>query len=405
VWSCERLGIGEMLVGHCHELARAALARMAAVKNLATRLEGSIVVLEPFGEEHVEELWEAAQAPEIWTWLAHVNERETFDKWIELTREALRSGREGPFATREIRSGRVIGSSRYLNVRPADRVVEIGWTWLNPSAWRSGANLEAKLLMMRHAFETLECVRVEFKTDARNERSRAALAALPARFEGVLRNHMTVPDVGLRDSAYFSVIDSEWPDVQANLERRLARGGRPADAPNPNRGMALRYVSTIEDLDALEPVWNALQAHHSEITPDLGPRTPKRASSDAWQIRRSKYEHWLQDPDTFFVVAEADSKPVGYACVTIGMPYASWATGDRLAELETLSVLADQHGKGVGAALLDAAWKRLAEMGVDDMAITTTVTNVNAQGFYERQGFTQRFAVYYGKSPGLSKPE
>jgi RimJ/RimL family protein N-acetyltransferase len=375
---------------------------MAAVENLTERLEGSIVVLEPFGEEHIEELWEAARPAEIWTWLANLNERETFERWIELTREAARSGSEGTFVTRDRRGGRVIGSSRYLNVRPADRVVEIGWTWLNPSAWRNGANVEAKLLMMRHAFEVLECVRVEFKTDARNERSRAALSALPAKFEGVLRNHMTVPDVGLRDSAYFSVIDSEWPAVKANLERRLARGGRPAEPPRPDRGLTLRYANTVEELAALEPVWNALQEHHSEITPELGPRTPKRAAPEAWRIRRSKYEHWLDHPDTFFVVAEAEGEPAGYACVTIGMPYASWATGDRLAELETLSVLADQRGKGAGAALLDAVWSRLAEMGVDDMAITTTVTNVDAQRFYERQGFSQRFTVYYGKAPGSS---
>ena len=139
-------------------------------------------------------------------------ERDRFDRWLELTFEAARAGTEGPFLTRERASGTAIGSSRYLNVRPHDRVVEIGWTWLNPRAWRTGANVEAKLLMLEHAFETLDCVRVEFKTDARNERSRAALAAIPAQFEGVLRNHMIVPDVGLRDSAYYSVIDSEWPD-------------------------------------------------------------------------------------------------------------------------------------------------------------------------------------------------
>jgi RimJ/RimL family protein N-acetyltransferase len=375
---------------------------MAAVENLTARLEGSIVVLEPFGEEHVEELWEAAQATEIWTWLANLNERESFEKWLELTREAEQSAREGTFVTRDLRSGRVIGSSRYLNVRPADRVVEIGWTWLNPSAWRSGANVEAKLLMMRHAFETLECVRVEFKTDARNERSRAALSALPAKFEGILRNHMTVPSVGLRDSAYFSVIDSEWPAVEANLERRLARAGRPVEPPSPGQGLTLRYTDAVEDLAALEPVWNALQAHHAEITPELGSGTPPRADADAWRIRRSKYEHWLRDPDTFFVIAEADDNPVGYACVTVGMPYASWATGDRLAELETLTVLADQRGNGIGASLLEAAWQRLAELGVEEMAITTTLTNVNAQRFYERHGFSQRFSVYYGKSPGSS---
>ena len=106
-------------------------------------------------------------------------------------------------------------------MRPHDRVVEIGWTWLNPAAWRSGVNVEAKLLMLGHAFEPLGCVRVELKTDARNERSRAAMEALPAQFEGILRKHMIVPGVGQRDSAYFSVIDSEWPQVKANLRRRL----------------------------------------------------------------------------------------------------------------------------------------------------------------------------------------
>jgi len=195
------------------------------VQNLTPRLEGSVVVLEPLREEHAEELWAAAQAPEIWAWLAHLNERETFERWLALSSEAARLGEEGPFATRSVASGAIVGSSRFLNVRPADRVVEIGWTWLHPTAWRSGANLEAKLLMMSHAFEQLGCVRVEFKTDARNERSRAALAALPAKFEGILRNHMIVPDVGLRDSAYFSVIDSEWPQVRSNLEDRLRRAG------------------------------------------------------------------------------------------------------------------------------------------------------------------------------------
>lgn len=195
------------------------------MENLTPRLEGSIVTLEPLAEEHTEELWQAAQAPEIWAWLADLNRRERFDPWIELTLEAARSGSEGPFTTRDARTNAIIGSSRYLNVRAADRVVEIGWTWLNPSAWRSGANIEAKLLMMRHAFEGLGCVRVEFKTDARNERSRAALAALPAQFEGILRNHMIVPDVGQRDSAYYSVIDSEWPEVRSNLERRLNSSG------------------------------------------------------------------------------------------------------------------------------------------------------------------------------------
>jgi RimJ/RimL family protein N-acetyltransferase len=193
---------------------------------LTARLEGSIVALEPLGAQHADELWEAAQAPEIWAWLVNLNAgREFFDYWLEASIESARQGSEGPFAIRLRSSGKAIGSSRYLNVRPDDRVVEIGWTWLNPDAWRTGANVETKLLMLTHAFETLGCVRVEFKTDARNERSRAAIAAIPARFEGIMRNHMIVPDVGQRDSAYYSVIDSEWHAVKANLRRRLQPRG------------------------------------------------------------------------------------------------------------------------------------------------------------------------------------
>jgi N-acetyltransferase len=198
--------------------------RLPLAQPLTARLEGSVVVLEPLGEEHAEGLWEAAQATEIWKWLFNIGQsREWFDRWLAMSLESAAAGKEGPFATCRATDGVPIGSTRYLNVRRGDRVVEIGWTWLEPSAWRGGANVEAKLLMLRHAFEELGCVRVEFKTDARNERSRAALAAIPAQFEGVLRNHMIMPEIGLRDSAYYSVIDSEWPDVRANLERRLGQ--------------------------------------------------------------------------------------------------------------------------------------------------------------------------------------
>ena len=188
------------------------------------RLEGAIVVLEPIRQEHLDDLWEAAQPPEIWDWLIHLTDsREYFEGWVTESIESWESGDRKTFVTRSADDGRGLGSSSYLNYRPADDVVEIGFTWLNPSAWGTGANIEAKLLQLTHAFETLGCARVEFKTDARNERSRAALAAIPARFEGILRNHMVVFGVGRRDSAYFSVIDEEWPEVRESLNARLAR--------------------------------------------------------------------------------------------------------------------------------------------------------------------------------------
>jgi RimJ/RimL family protein N-acetyltransferase len=191
---------------------------------LAVPLQGDLAALEPLGPAHAQGLWEAAQAPEIWQWLAHVgSSREHFDRWFELSLTAHQAGNEGVFAVRDRRRGEIVGSSRYLAVRPADRALEIGWTWFNPVVWRTGLNVEVKLLLLAHAFDELGCVRVELKTDARNERSRAAMAAIPAQFEGVFRNHMIVPDVGQRDSAFYSVIDSEWPEVRANLERRLDR--------------------------------------------------------------------------------------------------------------------------------------------------------------------------------------
>lgn len=194
---------------------------------LTARLEGEIVVLEALEAHHEEGLFAAARHPEIWRWLAPVGgSREFFSAWMAASLAESQAGREGVFATIDRASGEPIGSTRYLNVREAHRGVEIGWTWLSPSMWRTGANVEAKLLMLAHAFECLRCMRVEFKTDARNERSRAAIEALPAQFEGILRKHMLMPGVGVRDSAYYSVIDEEWPQVRANLERRLDAGSR-----------------------------------------------------------------------------------------------------------------------------------------------------------------------------------
>ncbi|MBS1844665.1 MAG: GNAT family N-acetyltransferase [Actinobacteria bacterium] len=195
---------------------------------LAARLEGSLVTLEPLGEEHRDGLWDAAQSEEIWAWLTPLNEgRDEFEAWFDATlaTNAAAEGEPvetGAFAVRRNADGVLIGSSRYMNVRRPDRVVEVGWTWFNPSVWGSGVNVETKLLMFTRAFETLGCVRVELKTDARNERSRGAMTRLPARFEGIMRKHMIVPGVGQRDSAYFSVIDEEWPVVRAALQERLA---------------------------------------------------------------------------------------------------------------------------------------------------------------------------------------
>ena len=196
------------------------------VNELATRLEGRRVVLEPLEPGHEEGLWVAAQDPRIWRWMSVLaaESREAFHDWFEEALETRRFGEAVPFATLDAASGAPIGSTRFLAPRPEHRVVEIGWTWVAPSHWSGGANVEAKYLMLRHAFD-VGFLRIEFKTDALNERSRGALAALPAEFEGIHRRHMLVRGGERRDSAWYAVIDEDWPEVKAALERRLGLAG------------------------------------------------------------------------------------------------------------------------------------------------------------------------------------
>jgi len=191
-------------------------------ENLASVLEGRVVRLEPLARHHEQDLFEAAQDERIWRWMPYDASAspETFHAWLEDALAASESGTEAAFATVDAGTGDPVGSTRYLALRPEHRVLEIGWTWLAPAYWQTGANVEAKMLMLEHAFENLGCLRVELKTDSRNERSRAALAALPAQFEGIFRKHMLVRGGQRRDSAYYSIIDDEWPEVKENLERR-----------------------------------------------------------------------------------------------------------------------------------------------------------------------------------------
>jgi RimJ/RimL family protein N-acetyltransferase len=191
----------------------------------APTLEGELVRLEPMTAAHEDGLWEASRDARTWQWLS-VQQPQTREELRDYLGEALASaeaGNELPLVTVRRGDGRVLGSTRYLALRPEHRSVEIGWTWLTPEAWGTGANVEAKLLMLAHAFEHWRCLRVELKTDALNERSRGAMEALPAQFEGIHRKHLLVRGGERRDSAWYSVLDDEWPAVRANLLRRLGR--------------------------------------------------------------------------------------------------------------------------------------------------------------------------------------
>jgi RimJ/RimL family protein N-acetyltransferase len=186
-------------------------------------LEGRRVRLEPLRADHLADLALVAFDERLWEWTIMGPQDEAgLRRWLDTALANGEAGSERPFATIDLASGQAIGSSRFLSIVPEHRRLEIGWTWVATPFQRTGANREAKLLQMTHAFETLGANRVEFKTHSRNERSRTALAGIGATFEGVFRNHMIMPDGSIRHSAYFSVIVEEWPVVKARLEASLA---------------------------------------------------------------------------------------------------------------------------------------------------------------------------------------
>ncbi len=188
-------------------------------------LTGRFVRLEPLGEEHVSGLAAVGLEDSIWTYMPYGIMRNGDDirNWVQgrLAQAAL--GTDLPFAVIDLASGCVAGATRYMDIRPADRGLEIGGTWYGAAFRRTRVNTEAKYLLLEHAFERLKCIRVQLKTDARNERSQRAIERLGAVREGMLRNHIILPDGHVRHSIYYSILDSEWPRVKARLQEMLAK--------------------------------------------------------------------------------------------------------------------------------------------------------------------------------------
>jgi N-acetyltransferase len=188
-------------------------------------LEGKLVRLEPLSEAHVPDLAEVGLEPDIWRHMLYGNV-DTEAKLLAFVRDLL--GRQAratdlPFAAILRESGKAIGCTRYLNIDVANRGVEVGGTWYGHAYQRTGVNTECKYLLLTHAFETWECIRVQLKTDQNNVRSQAAIERIGAVKEGVLRNHMLRPDGTIRNSVIYSVIDREWPQVKAVLEMLMVR--------------------------------------------------------------------------------------------------------------------------------------------------------------------------------------
>ncbi|MDH4141283.1 MAG: GNAT family N-acetyltransferase [Chloroflexota bacterium] len=186
-------------------------------------LTGERIRLEPLSGAHLDGLARVASDASIWRWtIARPITDAGLREWLDQAMANAASGTEVPFATVDLATGQAIGSSRFMTIAPEHRRLEIGWTWLGVAFQRTGANREAKLLQLTHAFERLGAERVEFKTHAGNQASRAALLGIGATFEGVLRHHTIMPDGSNRDSAFYGIIAPEWPAVRSRLQRRPA---------------------------------------------------------------------------------------------------------------------------------------------------------------------------------------
>jgi RimJ/RimL family protein N-acetyltransferase len=186
-------------------------------------LNGRVVRLEPLSEEHIPDLTIAGRDEQIWQYMLYGNVTTSADMqaWVReiLARQA--KGTDLPFAVIHQETNRGIGATRFLDIRPEHRGVEIGGTWYGVDYQRTAVNTECKYLMMSHAFETWKCIRVQFKTDSRNTRSQRALERIGAKYEGILRNHLITPNGYVRDSVYYSVTDSEWSGVKRKLDYLL----------------------------------------------------------------------------------------------------------------------------------------------------------------------------------------
>jgi RimJ/RimL family protein N-acetyltransferase len=184
-------------------------------------LEGRHVRLEPLSPEHTAGLAEVGLDHDLWKWIpTPVRTPEEMSVYVQTALNKQAAGSALPFALIETSSGRVVGSTRYGNIDRLHHRVEIGWTWVTRQWQRTPINTDAKYLLLRHAFETLKCIRVELKTDSLNDRSRAAILRIGARQEGIFRNHMITASGRIRHTVYFSIVDSEWPEVKARLEAR-----------------------------------------------------------------------------------------------------------------------------------------------------------------------------------------
>lgn len=358
-------------------------------------LRGEHVELVPLRpEEHADALFDATPPDTFALFLNRPTEwtRDAFRRWIEARAQAERAVM---FAVVDRASGRVVGSTSYLDIDEANRSVEIGSTWYTPQARGTRVNPECKLLLLRHAFEGMGCLRVTLKTDARNLRSQRAMAGIGAVREGTLRAHRVMDDGTARDTVYFGVTAGEWPRVRRLLESRLR-------APDAGAPFTIR-AARASDVPAVLPLVQAICDLHQAMDPDRFTFRPDILD---------RYARWLPDraadPRSVFFVAEADTgEIVGHLVGTIEPEVPIYWTPES-GWIHDLFVLPDWRKHGVAKALVAAAVERFTTLGVERIRLETAAPNDGARAFFASCGFrpgtTEMLLMLRGRSEGPPAP-
>jgi RimJ/RimL family protein N-acetyltransferase len=352
-------------------------------------LEGSHVRLEPLASEHLDGLCEVGLDPELWRWtVSRIATRDDMKAYLQTALAEAGQGSALPFATVERSSGRVVGSTRFANADRANRRVEIGWTWIGRPWQRTSVNTEAKYLMLRHAFEALDLIRVEFKTDVLNERSRRALLRIGATEEGVLRAHMITAEGRLRDSVYYSVLAPEWPDVRARLEERLGQGRDGVNGQHvAGSGLARSPKKPIGSLSKPPPADATRARRGSRALPGGFELDDDPARLDVAEIHRylSEESYWAAGRPRATVerlIREA-TRVVGLYLARRQVGFARTVSdGQSFAYLADVYVLPEFRGRGLGVELVREAVEN--SPFADRRWLLHTA---DAHGLYRKMGF------------------
>ena len=378
--------VGDQMKTHTQHLVPAVAARGEMSERLKQRLEGDLVVLEPLEPHHGPDLFEASRDPVVWRWiLGSAPSRELFDLWFQHALDEAAGRREVPFATLDRATGRPIGATRYLALRPEHRGLEIGGTWLTPTAWQTGANIEAKLLMLDHAFERLRCLRVEFKADARNARSRAALAALPAAFEGSPSHGRSIWQRGTRLrllqhhpprlAGRASELDPApaVPVVSAAADRLPHERAGCRSLPRASPAIAITVRSRLEpgDLAAIVRLHGRQAAEHGlDASFEVEVARGLTDLAIAWTRSPDAGRLWLAGP--------ADD-PLGSIAIT--------RERADLARLRWFVVVHGARRRGLGRRLLDDALAYVRARGFVTVELDTIADLTVAAAMYRQAGF------------------